>query len=204
MTDRMSPPCPNCGQPMTDRDIGNKDEFQCRPCQIALAPLADMCLEEGAMLLFTMTDRDYKELPHFKETAQWLDKVNADYAGPRLKQPSFMNDTSGDEPGPRVPFVEISPATAHSDTPVRRSVQPLSPEIGAWKEAHSLMWLRWKEFINFQALKKRHIELPFEWRYDALFNAIGTLYGEYLTDHIDKYRELEAQLFERYKAERKD
>jgi hypothetical protein len=30
------------------------------------------------------------------------------------------------------------------------------------------------------------------------------LYGEYLTDHIDEYRELEAQLFERYKAERKD
>ena len=66
------------------------------------------------------------------------------------------------------------------------------------------MWQRWQEFIDFQALKKRHLELPEEWHFDALFDAIGMLYGEYLTDHIDEYRELEAQLFERYKAERKD
>ena len=90
---------------------------------------------------------------------------------------------------------------ADADTPVPRSVQPLSPEIRAWKEAHALMWQRWKEFINFQALKKHHLELPVEWRYDALFDAIGMLYGEYLTDHINEYRELEAQILEKYKSE---
>jgi hypothetical protein len=79
---------------MTDRNIGNKDEFQCKPCQIALSPLADMCLEDGAMLTFSITDRDYPKLPHFTETAQWLDRVNADYQGPRLKQPSFMSENA--------------------------------------------------------------------------------------------------------------
>ena len=78
---------------MVDRDIGNKDEYHCKPCQFALAPLADMCLEGGAMLVYSITDREYKELPHHKELVQWLEKVNADYPGPRLKQPSFMNDT---------------------------------------------------------------------------------------------------------------
>jgi hypothetical protein len=49
---------------MTDRNIGNKDEFHCKPCQIALAPIEDMCLEDGAMLVYSITDRHYPKLPH--------------------------------------------------------------------------------------------------------------------------------------------
>ena len=33
------------------------------------------------------------------------------------------------------------------------------------------------------------------------FDAIGMLYGEYLTDHINEYRELEAQPLEKYRSE---
>jgi len=73
----------------------------------------------------------------------------------------------------------------------------------AWKTAHAMMWQRWQDFIDFEALKKRHLELPVEWRYDALFQAIGMLYGEYLTEHINEYNELEAQLLERFKLEEK-
>ena len=80
-------------------------------------------------------------------------------------------------------------------------VQPQSPEITAWKIAHALMWQRWQEFIDFPALKKHHLELPVEWRFDALFDAIGMLYGEFLTGHINEYNELEAQLLEQYKRE---
>ena len=92
---------------------------------------------------------------------------------------------------------------ANSDAPIRNFAQPQSPEIRAWKHAHAMIWQRWQDFINFEALKKHHLELPVEWRFDALFDAIGMLYGEYLTDHINEYRELEAQLLERYKAELK-
>ena len=56
------------------------------------------------------------------------------------------------------------------------------------KNAHAMMWQRWQEHIDFEALQKRHLELPVlpvEWRYEALFDAIGMLYGEYLTAHID-------------------
>jgi hypothetical protein len=53
-------------------------------------------------------------------------------------------------------------------------------------------------------LKKRHLELPVEWRFDALFDAIGMLYGEYLTAHVNEYHELEAQLLERCKRELKE
>ena len=42
---------------------------------------------------------------------------------------------------------------ANSDTPVPRSAQPQSPEIRASKHAYALMWQRWQEFIDFQALK---------------------------------------------------
>ena len=80
-------------------------------------------------------------------------------------------------------------------------VKPQNPEIRAWKIAHVKMWLRWQEFIDFPALKKRHLELPDEWRFDALCDAIGMLYGEYLTAHINEYNELEAQLLEQYKRE---
>ena len=78
---------------------------------------------------------------------------------------------------------------------------PHSPEIRAWKSAHAMTWQRWQDFIDFPALKKRHLELPVEWKLDALFDAIGMLYGEYLTGHINEYRELEAQLLEQYKRE---
>jgi len=90
---------------------------------------------------------------------------------------------------------------ANADTPVPNFSQPQSPEIRAWKIAHAMMWQRWQEVIDFPALKKRHLELPVDWGLDALFQAIGMLYGEYLTDHINEYRELEAQLLVQYKTE---
>ena len=36
---------------------------------------------------------------------------------------------------------------------------------------------------------------------DALCDAIGMLYGEYLTDHIKEYQELDARLLERFKLD---
>jgi hypothetical protein len=79
--------------------------------------------------------------------------------------------------------------------------EPQSPEIRAWKDAHAMMWQRWQEFIDFGTLKQRHLKMPFEGRLDVLFDAIGMLYGEYLTEHINEYRELEAQLLEKYRGE---
>jgi hypothetical protein len=67
--------------------------------------------------------------------------------------------------------------------------------------AHAMMWHRWQDFIDFKRLKKHHLELPYEWRFDALIDAIGMLYGEYLTDHIKEYHELEASLLDRFKTE---
>ena len=89
----------------------------------------------------------------------------------------------------------------HEESVTVNFSKPGSPEIMAWKTAHALIWQRWQEFINFPELKKRHLELPHEWRFDALFDAIGMLYGEYLTAHIKEYNELEAQLLEQYKRE---
>ena len=60
------------------------------------------------------------------------------------------------------------------------------------KNAHAMMWQRWQEHIDFEALN------------DALFDAIGMLYGEYLTAHIDEYQELEAQILERLKRKPKE
>ena len=78
------------------------------------------------------------------------------------------------------------------------------PEIVAWKHAHAMMWQQWQDHIDFEALKKHHLELPHEWRLDALFDAIGMLYGEYLTAHINEYNELEARLLEQFKRELKE
>jgi len=78
---------------------------------------------------------------------------------------------------------------------------PQSPKIRAWKIAHALMWQRWQDFIDFNALKKRNLELPQKLALDALCDAIGMLYGEYLTDHIKEYQELEAQLLKRFNSD---
>ena len=71
------PPCLPCGQAMTDRDIGNKDEFECRPCQLALSPLEEMITENGVMLVWSMTDRDYKALPYMDDVIQWVKDASA-------------------------------------------------------------------------------------------------------------------------------
>lgn len=90
-----------------------------------------------------------------------------------------------------------------SESTVSINFAKQNPEIAAMKHAHAMMWQRWQDFIDFETLKKHHLELPVEWRLDALFDAIGMLYGEYLTAHIDEYHELEAQLLEKLKAEGK-
>jgi hypothetical protein len=76
---------------------------------------------------------------------------------------------------------------------------PHPPEVRAWKIAHAMMWQRWQDAIDFPSFKKQQLSLPVEWRFDALIDAIGMLYGEYLTDHIKEYQELEAELLERFK-----
>jgi hypothetical protein len=83
--------------------------------------------------------------------------------------------------------------------PNANSVQ--TPEISAWKIAHAMMWQRSQDFIDFKKLKQEHLELPHEWRFDCLIDAIGMLYGEYLTAHIKEYQELEAELLERFRQQ---
>jgi hypothetical protein len=59
---------------MTVRDLGDPDEYQCKPCQFALAPLSMMRGENKGKLLFTITDKDYpmEELVHMDELIQWV------------------------------------------------------------------------------------------------------------------------------------
>jgi len=66
------PPCARCGQAMTVRD--EPDEYECKPCKFALAPLSEMCKEDGLMLLYSIIGADYSihDLPHKGELEKWL------------------------------------------------------------------------------------------------------------------------------------
>jgi hypothetical protein len=70
-----SPPCPRCGQPMTDRDLGELEEYQCKPCQFALAPLSHMRGENKGKMLFSMIEIKcpWEEVfAHMDELEKWL------------------------------------------------------------------------------------------------------------------------------------
>jgi len=64
------PPCPRCGQPMTARDLGESDEYQCKPCQFALAPLSMMTGENRG----TEQNHSIAELAHLNELEEWLEE----------------------------------------------------------------------------------------------------------------------------------
>ena len=81
------------------------------------------------------------------------------------------------------------------------SERKLEPAIAARKHALAMMWSRWREWIDFEAFKQRHLEMAFEDRLNVLSDGIGMLYGEYLITHLDEFRTLEVELFEKYRAE---
>jgi hypothetical protein len=77
----------------------------------------------------------------------------------------------------------------------------LEPAIAAKKHALAMMWSRWRDSIDFEAFKQRHLEMAFEDRLNVLFDGIGMLYGEYLITHLDEFRTFEVELFEKHTAE---
>ena len=59
---------------MVDRDMGEPEEYCCKPCNFALAPLAMMRGENKGNLLFSMTEQRYSplDLPYLAELEVWL------------------------------------------------------------------------------------------------------------------------------------
>ena len=59
---------------MVDRDMREPEEYCCKPCNFALAPLSHMRGENKGMLTYSMTEQKYAsdDLPHFEKLVEWV------------------------------------------------------------------------------------------------------------------------------------